>query len=99
MLFRCELTQSTQCYTSSAFGDGAYLTLASHVNGLATLARLGQAIPQTLILKITDSDNKVIYNWTPPQPVQVLKPDTAYILNSILDDPNASYLPAPDKFQ
>ena len=54
------LTQPTQCYASSAFGDGAYLTLANHVNGLATLARLGQSIPQTLILQITNSDNKVI---------------------------------------
>jgi penicillin-binding protein 1A len=93
------LTQPTQCYASSAFGDGAYLTLANHVNGLATLARLGQSIPQTLILQITNSDNKVIYNWTPPKPVQVLQPDTAYIMDSMLDDPNATYLPGSQKFQ
>jgi penicillin-binding protein 1A len=92
-------TQPDQCYASAAIGDSAYLTIANHVNGFSTLARMGQAIPQTLILKITDSNNKVIYNWTPPKPVQVLKPDTAYILDSILDDPNASYLPASAKFQ
>jgi len=94
-----ELTDPTQCYTSSAFGDGAYLTLAEHVNGLATLARMGVAIPQTLILKITDSNNKVIYNWTQPKGTQVIQPDTAYILNNILSDPDASYLPASQKFQ
>jgi membrane peptidoglycan carboxypeptidase len=93
------LTQPTQCYASSAFGDGAYLTLANHTNGLATIARGGSAIPQTLILKITDSSGNVIYNWTQPKPVQVLKPDTAFIIDNILDDPRASYLPTVDKFQ
>jgi penicillin-binding protein 1A len=92
-------TQPDQCYASSAIGDSAYLTIADHANGLATLARMGQAIPQTFILKITDSNNKIIYNWTQPKPIQVLKPDTAYILNSILDDPNATYLPAGQKFE
>ena len=28
----------TQCYAASAIGDGAYLHLDDHVNGLATLA-------------------------------------------------------------
>jgi len=93
------LTQPTQCYASSAFGDGAYLTLANHTNGLATIARGGAAIPQTFILKITDSSGNVIYNWTQPKPVQVLKPDTAFIVDNILDDPRASYLPTVDKFQ
>jgi penicillin-binding protein 1A len=93
------LTQPTQCYASSAFGDGAYLTLANHTNGLATIARGGAAIPQTFILKITDDSGNVIYNWTQPKPVQVLKPDTAFIIDNILDDPRASYLPTVDKFQ
>jgi len=93
------LTQPTQCYASSAFGDGAYLTLANHTNGLATIARGGAAIPQTFILKITDDSGNVVYNWTAPKPVQVLKPDTAFIVDNILDDPRASYLPTVDKFQ
>lgn len=93
------LTQPTQCYASSAFGDGAYLTLANHTNGLATIARGGAAIPQTFILKITDDTGNAIYNWTQPKPVQVLKPDTAFIIDNILDDPRASYLPTSQKFQ
>ncbi|MGH7249825.1 MAG: transglycosylase domain-containing protein, partial [Minisyncoccia bacterium] len=32
------LTQPTQCYGASAIGDGAFLHLDDHVNGLATLA-------------------------------------------------------------
>ncbi|HUD06663.1 MAG TPA: transglycosylase domain-containing protein [Candidatus Saccharimonadales bacterium] len=93
------LTDPTQCYSSSAIGDGAYLTLAEHANGLATLGRMGVAIPQTFILKITDAQNKVVYNWTQPKGTQVIKPDTAYIMNNMLDDPNASYLPSSQKFQ
>lgn len=93
------LTETTQCYSSSAIGDGAYLTLQNHVNGLATIGRMGVAIPQTLILKITNASGKNIYNWTQPKGTQVIKPDTAYIINNILSDPKASYLPASQKFQ
>ena len=93
------LTHTTQCYGSSAIGDGAYLHLDQHVNGLATLARLGQAIPETYILKITDANGKTIDQWSPPASQQVLKPDSAYIVDSMLSDPNASYLPTGYKFQ
>src|SRR6202035_4522828 len=51
------LTQATQCYGSAAIGDGAYLHLDQHVNGDATLAREGVAIPTTYILKISDANN------------------------------------------
>jgi penicillin-binding protein 1A len=87
------LTHTTQCYGASAIGDGAYLYLDDHVNGLSTLARLGQAIPRTFLLKVTNSDNKVIYQWKQPPPTQAIKPDTAYIVDNMASDPNASYLP------
>ncbi|MGH7142433.1 MAG: transglycosylase domain-containing protein [Candidatus Saccharimonadales bacterium] len=88
-----QLTDPDQCYTSSAFGDGAYLHLDEHVNGDATLARLGKAIPNTYILKITDSSGNTIYQWTPPKPTQVVRTDAAYIVDNILSDPRATYLP------
>ena len=91
------LTNPAQCYGSSAIGDGAYVHLDNHVNGLATMARLGNAIPATYIEKIVDSDNKDI-----PLPErktkQVLKPDSAYIINDVLSDPKASYLSGNMKF-
>lgn len=93
------LTQKTQCYTSAAIGDGAYLHLDDHVNGLSTLARMGQAIPRTYILKITDSGGKTIDQFKQPTPKQVIKPDTAYIVDDMASDPNASYLPTSFKFQ
>jgi len=80
------------CFASSAIGDGAYLHLDEHVNGLSTLSRLGSAIPTTYILKITNSANKEIYKWTQPKGKQVIKQDAAYIVNDMLSDPNASYL-------
>jgi len=87
------LTKTTQCYGASAIGDGAFLHLDDHVNGLSTLARMGNAIPRTYILKITDSSNKQLYEWKQPQGKQVIKQDTAYILNNMASDPKASYLP------
>lgn len=86
------LTKTTQCYGAAAIGDGAFLRLDDHVNGLATLARMGTAIPRTYLLKITDGAGK---NVALPivKPVQAIKPDTAYIVNNMSSDPSASYLP------
>ncbi|HSX33994.1 MAG TPA: transglycosylase domain-containing protein [Candidatus Saccharimonadales bacterium] len=87
------LTSPTQCYGASAIGDGAFLHLDDHVNGLSTLGRLGVAIPHAYILKVTDVNNKVIYQWQQPKGTQVIKQDSAYILDNMASDPNASYLP------
>jgi membrane peptidoglycan carboxypeptidase len=91
----------TQCYGASAIGDGAYIHLDQHVNGLATMARLGKALPQTYILKIYDSKSstKPFYQWKQPKDgdpgvKQVIRPDAAYIVDSMASDPSASYLPA-----
>ena len=86
------LTKVAPCYGASAIGDGAYLHLDNHVNGLATLGRLGSAIPQTYILKITDAGNKNVYSWSQPKGTQVIRPDAAYIVDDMLSDPKASYL-------
>lgn len=83
----------TQCYQASAIGDGAFLHLDDHVNGLATLARLGNAIPHTYILKVQDASGKVLYQFSQPAGTQVIRPDAAYIVDNMASDPNASYLP------
>lgn len=82
------------CYGASALGDGAYLHLDNHVNGLASLARLGKSVPQTYILKINDSTDKPVYEWKQPKGKQVIREDAAYIINNMASDPKASYLPA-----
>ncbi|HLZ15261.1 MAG TPA: transglycosylase domain-containing protein [Candidatus Saccharimonadales bacterium] len=86
-------TEPAQCYTSAAIGDGAFLSLDDHVNGLSTLARLGVAIPRTYILKVVDAGGKTIYEYQQPKGKQVIKQDTAYIMDNMASDPNASYLP------
>lgn len=88
----------TQCYGASAIGDGAYLHLDQHVSGLATMARNGLVFPQTYLLKIEDSASKVIYQWKQPKigdkdVKQVIREESAYIVNNMASDPNASYLP------
>lgn len=85
-------TQGVQCYGSSAIGDGAYLYLDDHVTGLSTLARMGQHLPHTYLLEVKDSAGKTVYKFKQPTPKQVLKPDTAYIVNDMAADPNASYM-------
>ena len=85
--------QEAPCYGSAAIGEGGYLHLDQTVNGLATLSRLGQEIPQTYILSIRNSADQSIYQWQQPKPKQILQPDTAYIVDSILSDPRATYLP------
>jgi membrane peptidoglycan carboxypeptidase len=88
-----KVSDQTQCYNSAAIGDGAYLQLDDHVNGLSSLARLGQAIPRTFILKITDSSGDTVYQWKQPKPTQAVKADAAYIVDDMASDPRASYLP------
>jgi penicillin-binding protein 1A len=83
--------EETQCYASSAIGDGAYLRLDEHVHSYATLSRNGLNIPQTYILKIEDANNKVVDEWKPSKGEQAIKEETAYIVSDILSDPKASY--------
>jgi membrane peptidoglycan carboxypeptidase len=91
-IFTASKEDEIQCYGSAAIGDGAYLKLDDHVNGLATFARMGVQIPRTYILKITDSAGKVVDEFKQPAGKQVIKPDTAYIVTNMLADPNASYM-------
>src|SRR6185369_14118241 len=82
----------TQCYAASAIGDGAYLNLTDHVNGIASLARLGKVIPQTTIIKVTKNTGKELPLPNKSKPQQVVRPDAAYIVNNMAADPRASYL-------
>jgi penicillin-binding protein 1A len=86
------LKEETQCYEASAIGDGAYLNLDEHVNGFATMSRLGKYLDKTYILKITDDRGKVIDEWKQASGEQVIRPDSAYIVADMLSDPRASYM-------
>jgi penicillin-binding protein 1A len=90
-------TKEAPCYLSAAIGDGAYLHLDEHVHGYASLSRNGLNIPQTYILKITNASGKTISEWKPSKGTQVVKAESAYIVDDMLSDPNASYFPAGRK--
>ncbi len=90
-------TKEGPCYASSAIGDGAFLHLDEHVHAYGTLSRNGANIPQTYILKITDSGSKTVDQWKPTKGEQAVRADTAYIVSDMLSDPNASYFPAGRK--
>ncbi|MGH7157891.1 MAG: transglycosylase domain-containing protein [Candidatus Saccharimonadales bacterium] len=94
--YRCytddALTAETQCYASSAIGDGAYLYLDEHVNGFATMSRLGNYLDKTYILKIVDDKGKTVDEWKQKPGEQVIRPDAAYITADMLSDPRASYM-------
>lgn len=92
-------SDESQCYGSSAIGDGAYLKLDDHVNGLATISREGAYIPKTYILKIVDGSGKPIMQFKQPKAQQIVKPDAPYIVSEMASDPNASYLRSDQKFQ
>lgn len=88
------LTKEGPCYASSAIGDGAYLKLDEHVHGFATISRNGNKVPHTYILKIEDSKGDIIKKWEESQKgEQVVREDSAYIVQDMLSDPNASYFP------
>ncbi len=90
--FSVTKADETQCYAASAIGDGAYLHLNDHVNGIASLARLGKVIPQTFILKVTNSAGKTIKQFEQPKGTQAVRTDAAYIVDNMAADPKASYL-------
>jgi membrane peptidoglycan carboxypeptidase len=92
-------SNQTECFSSSAIGDGAYLKLDEHVHGYASLSRNGLNIPQTYILKVVDDANKTLDEWKPSAGTQVIRPDAPYILGDMLSDPNPSYFSVkPQRF-
>ena len=86
------LTKESQCYASSAIGDGAYLKLDEHVHGYSTLSRNGRWIPQTYLLKIEGSDGSKRWEWKASKGNQVIRDESAYIVADMLSDPKASYM-------
>lgn len=86
------LTIQTQCYASSAIGDGAYLRLDKHVHGMATISRHGNNLPQTYIMRVEDSEGRVIDEWEPTPGEQVVRKQSAYIVADMMADPDASYM-------
>jgi membrane peptidoglycan carboxypeptidase len=91
-ILQASKSDETQCGAAAGIGNEAYTTLADHVNGIASIARMGKSIPQTTILKVINASGKTLTQFQQPKAKQVLKPDSAYIVTNMAADPGASYL-------
>lgn len=92
-------SDESQCLQASAIGDGAYLHLDDHTNGVASLARMGNAIPYTYISSLQNAAGKTFYTFKQPKGTQIVRPDSAYIVDDMTADPNATYLWGQYKWQ
>ena len=67
-------------------GDVSLLQLTS---AYGVMANYGNKIPPVAILKIVDYKGEVVYEYQPPQPEQVIRPEHAFLMSSILSDNDA----------
>jgi membrane peptidoglycan carboxypeptidase len=65
---------------------GGDVSLLEMTGAYAVFANGGLRIPPVAILKITDNTGKVIFEYKPPAGEQVLRPEHAYLISSILSD-------------
>lgn len=70
-------------------GDVSLLELTS---AFSVFANGGQKVPPVSILRIVDFQGNLIYEYQPPQPEQVIRPEHAFLISSILSDNEARAL-------
>ncbi len=83
------LNRGPQWYGLSLTLGGGEVTLLDMATAYSTLAREGQLIPPEGLLKVTDGDKNVLYEYKPPQPQLVMNPAATYIVTNYLSDENA----------
>lgn len=82
-------TLTREDYGLSLTLGGGDVPLLELTGAYATLANQGKRIPPVAILKIVDHDGNVVYEYQPPQGEQVVRPEHAYLITSILSDNEA----------
>ncbi len=68
---------------------GGDVSLLEMVSAYSVFANNGMRVPPVSILKIVDHNGKVVYEYQPPQPQQVVSAQHAYLITSILSDNEA----------
>ncbi len=76
---------------SIAIGSGCGVKMVEHANAYASLARGGAYKDLSYILELKNNDGEVIESWTDPQATQVVDPQVAYMISSILSDHSARW--------
>lgn len=98
--YYCTNGADAQAGLSSALGSCG-TRLIDHVNAYSTLSRQGVYMPQTSIIKVTNSNGETLKEYKASSK-QVINPQAAYIVTDILGDAkaraglgwNQDYLPA-----
>lgn len=87
---RIGITTLTQpFYGLSLTLGGGDVTLLEMTSGYSIFANGGKHAPATAILKITDYQGNLVYQYQPSQGEQVIRPEHAYLITSILSDNKA----------
>ncbi len=68
---------------------GGDVSLLEMVSAYSVFANNGARVPPVSILKIVDHEGKVVYEYHPPQPQQIVSAEHAYLITSILSDNDA----------
>ncbi len=83
------LQKPPEYYGLSLTLGGGEVTLLDLTTAYATLSNQGGYVPPQAILWVADSSGKVIYQYEPPKPKQVLDPRAVYLVTDILSDNEA----------
>jgi membrane peptidoglycan carboxypeptidase len=88
-----EVTDNPANWVPSMAIGSIPISLLNMTDAYSTFANNGLRVPPVSILKITDNQNEVIYQYDEahPQEVPVMRPEVAFLINSILSDKNARY--------
>lgn len=68
---------------------GGEVTLLELTGAYATFANGGRRVPHIAITRITDFNDNVVYQYSPPNGEQVVRPEHAFLISSILSDNEA----------
>jgi penicillin-binding protein 1C len=68
---------------------GGDVSLFEMTSAFSVFANGGKKVPPVAILKIVDFEGNVIYEYQPPEGEQVIRPEHAFLISSILSDNEA----------
>jgi 1A family penicillin-binding protein len=68
---------------------GGEVSLLEMVGAFSVFANRGVRVPPVSILKITDYQGHVVYQYEPPAGEQIIRPEHAFLITSILSDNQA----------
>jgi penicillin-binding protein 1C len=68
---------------------GGDVSLLQMTTAFSVFANEGKKVPPVAILKIVDFEGTVIYEYQPPEGEQIIRPEHAFLISSILSDNQA----------